>query len=170
RYQDWVARGLFYADASAPGPAYCIVIPPPNVTGSLHMGHALDHTLIDALVRRRRMQGYVTLWLPGMDHAGIATQNVVERELAKEGLDRHEIGREGFVARVWEWKAEQGGRITQQMRKMGFSCDWTRERFTMDEGCSRAVRAVFVRLYDEGLIYRANRIINWCPRCHTALS
>jgi valyl-tRNA synthetase len=134
------------------------------------MGHAFEHSLIDATIRRKRMQGYAALWLPGTDHAGIATQNVVERELAKEGLDRHEIGREAFVERVWEWKAEQGGRITQQMRKMGSSCDWSRERFTMDEGCSRAVRVVFVRLYEEGLIYRANRIINWCPRCHTALS
>jgi valyl-tRNA synthetase len=170
RYQDWVARGLFYADASTPGPAYCIVIPPPNVTGSLHMGHALDHTLIDALVRRRRMQGYVTLWLPGMDHAGIATQNVVERELAKQGLSRHDLGREEFVERVWQWKAESGGKILGQMRRLGDSVDWSRERFTMDEGLSRAVLTIFKRLYDDGLIYRAERIINWCPRCLTALS
>ena len=170
RYQDWVARGLFYADASAPGPAYCIVIPPPNVTGSLHMGHALDHTLIDALVRRRRMQGYLTLWLPGMDHAGIATQNVVERELAKQGLSRHDLGREEFVERVWQWKAESGGKILGQMRRLGDSVDWSRERFTMDEGLSRAVLTIFKRLYDDGLIYRAERIINWCPRCMTALS
>jgi valyl-tRNA synthetase len=146
------------------------VIPPPNVTGSLHMGHAFEHSLIDATIRRKRMQGFAALWLPGTDHAGIATQNVVERELAKEGLDRHEIGREAFVERVWRWKEEQGGQITTQMRRMGSSCDWSRERFTMDEGCSRAVRVVFVRLYEQGLIYRANRIINWCPRCHTALS
>ena len=170
RYQDWVARGLFHADASAPGPAYCIVIPPPNVTGSLHMGHALDHTLIDALIRRRRMQGYVTLWLPGMDHAGIATQNVVERELAKQGLSRHDLGREAFVERVWQWKAESGGKILGQMRRLGDSVDWSRERFTMDEGLSRAVLTIFKRLYDDGLIYRAERIINWCPRCLTALS
>ena len=170
RYQDWVARGLFHADAGAPGPAYCIVIPPPNVTGSLHMGHALDHTLIDALIRRRRMQGYVTLWLPGMDHAGIATQNVVERELARQGLSRHDLGREAFVERVWQWKAESGGKILGQMRRLGDSVDWSRERFTMDEGLSRAVLTIFKRLYDDGLIYRAERIINWCPRCLTALS
>jgi valyl-tRNA synthetase len=146
------------------------MIPPPNVTGSLHIGHALDHTLIDALVRRRRMQGYNTLWLPGTDHAGIATQNVVERELAKEGLSRHDIGREAFVERVWKWKAESGGRILGQMRRLGDSADWTRERFTMDEGLSRAVQTIFKRLFDDDLIYRAQRIINWCPRCMTALS
>ena len=146
------------------------MIPPPNVTGSLHIGHALDHTLIDALIRRRRMQGYDTLWLPGMDHAGIATQNVVERELAKEGLSRHDLGREAFVERVWQWKAESGGMILGQMRRLGDSVDWTRERFTMDEGLSRAVQTIFKRLYDDGLIYRAERIINWCPRCLTALS
>ena len=146
------------------------MIPPPNVTGSLHMGHALDHTLIDALIRRRRMQGYVTLWLPGMDHAGIATQNVVERELAKQGLSRHDLGREAFVERVWQWKAESGGKILGQMRRLGDSVDWSRERFTMDEGLSRAVLTIFKRLYDDGLIYRAERIINWCPRCLTALS
>jgi len=170
RYQDWVARGLFGADPAEPGPAYCIVIPPPNVTGSLHMGHALDHTLIDALIRRRRMQGYVTLWLPGMDHAGIATQNVVERELAKQGLSRHDLGRDAFVERVWQWKAESGGTILGQMRRLGDSVDWSRERFTMDEGLSRAVQTIFKRLFDDGLIYRAERIINWCPRCLTALS
>ena len=146
------------------------MIPPPNVTGSLHIGHALDHTLIDALVRRRRMQGYTALWLPGMDHAGIATQNVVERELAKEGLSRHDLGREAFVERVWQWKAESGGKILGQMRRLGDSVDWSRERFTMDEGLSRAVQTIFKRLYDDGLIYRAERIINWCPRCLTALS
>ena len=170
RYDGWVERGLFSADTGAPGPAYCIVIPPPNVTGSLHMGHALDHTLMDALVRRRRMQGYTALWLPGMDHAGIATQNVVERELAKQGLSRHDLGREAFVERVWQWKAEYGGRILSQMRHLGDSVDWTRERFTMDEGLSRAVQTIFKRLFDDGLIYRADRIINWCPRCMTALS
>jgi len=146
------------------------MIPPPNVTGSLHIGHALDHTLIDSLVRRRRMQGYNTLWLPGTDHAGIATQNVVERELAREGLSRHDLGREAFVERVWQWKAEYGGKILGQMRRLGDSVDWTRERFTMDEGLSRAVQTIFKRLYDDGLIYRAQRIINWCPRCMTALS
>ena len=157
-------------DVSPEHPAFCVVIPPPNVTGSLHIGHALNHTLIDALVRRRRMQGYTTLWVPGMDHAGIATQNVVERELAKEGLSRHDLGREAFVERVWQWKAESGGKILGQMRRLGDSVDWSRERFTMDEGLSRAVQTVFKRLFDDGLIYRAERIINWCPRCLTALS
>ena len=158
------------ADVSAAAPAFSIVIPPPNVTGSLHIGHALDHTLMDALVRRRRMQGYTTLWLPGMDHAGIATQNVVERHLAAQGLSRHDLGRDGFIDRVWQWKAESGGVILGQMRRLGDSVDWTRERFTMDEGLSRAVQTIFKRLYDDGLVYRAERIINWCPRCLTALS
>ncbi len=170
RYERWEKAGYFAADAHADAPAFCIVIPPPNVTGSLHIGHALDHTLIDALVRRRRMQGYNTLWLPGMDHAGIATQNVVERELAKEGLSRHDLGREAFIERVWQWKAESGGKILGQMRRLGDSVDWSRERFTMDEGLSRAVQTIFKQLYDDGLIYRAERIINWCPRCLTALS
>jgi len=170
RYEHWEKAGYFGADAQATAPAYCIVIPPPNVTGSLHIGHALDHTLMDALIRRRRMQGYNTLWLPGMDHAGIATQNVVERELAKEGLSRHDLGREAFVERVWQWKAESGGKILGQMRRLGDSVDWSRERFTMDAGLSRAVQTIFKQLYDDGLIYRAERIINWCPRCLTALS
>jgi valyl-tRNA synthetase len=170
RYERWEKAGYFAADADSTAPAYCIVIPPPNVTGSLHIGHALDHTLIDALIRRRRMQGYNTLWLPGMDHAGIATQNVVERELAKEGLSRHDLGREAFVERVWQWKASSGGKILGQMRRLGDSVDWSRERFTMDAGLSRAVQTIFKQLYDDGLIYRAERIINWCPRCLTALS
>jgi len=169
-YQRWEDAGAFRPETNPDGEPFCIVIPPPNVTGSLHMGHAFEHALIDATIRRKRMQGYAALWVPGSDHAGIATQNVVERELAKEGTDRHELGREVFIERVWEWKETYGGRITQQMRRMGSSCDWSRERFTMDEGLSRAVRVVFVRLYEEGLVYRANRIINWCPRCHTALS
>ncbi len=172
-YDSWEKRGLMSADpaeVSPEKPAFCTVIPPPNVTGSLHIGHALNHTLIDALVRRRRMQGYTALWVPGMDHAGIATQNVVERELAKEGLSRHDLGREAFVERVWQWKAKSGGKILGQMRRLGDSVDWTRERFTMDEGLSRAVQTVFKRLFDDGLIYRAERIINWCPRCLTALS
>jgi len=169
-YQGWVDAGYFTADARSDAPAFTIMIPPPNVTGSLHIGHALDHTLIDTLVRRRRMQGYNTLWLPGTDHAGIATQNVVERELAKEGLSRHDLGREAFVERVWQWKHEYGGKILAQMRRLGDSVDWTRERFTMDAGLSRAVQTIFKRLYDDGLIYRAERIINWCPRCMTALS
>ena len=177
RYELWEKAGYFTPEAldNVPGsnpdaPSYAIVLPPPNVTGILHIGHALNHTLSDILVRRRRMQGYRTLWLPGMDHAGIATQNVVERELAKEGLSRHDLGREAFVDRVWQWKAEYGGRILSQMRRLGDSVDWSRERFTMDEGLSRAVQTIFKRLYDDGLIYRAERIINWCPRCLTALS
>jgi valyl-tRNA synthetase len=170
RYQGWVDAGYFTADATAAAPSFTIMIPPPNVTGSLHIGHALDHTLIDALVRRRRMQGYAALWLPGTDHAGIATQNVVERELAKEGLSRHDLGRDAFVERVWQWKASSGGAILGQMRRLGDSVDWTRERFTMDPGLSRAVQTIFKRLFDDGLIYRAQRIINWCPRCMTALS
>ena len=169
-YGRWAQAGLFTPDPARPGPTFSIVIPPPNVTGSLHMGHALDHTLQDTLVRRRRMQGYTTLWLPGMDHAGIATQNVVERELAKEGLSRHDLGRERFVERVWQWKAASGGKILGQMRRLGDSVDWTRERFTMDEGLSAAVHTIFKQLFDDGLIYRAERIINWCPRCLTALS
>src|ERR1041385_4197749 len=147
-----------------------IVIPPPNVTGSLHMGHMLNHTVHDVIVRRKRMQGFNTLWLPGMDHAGIATQNVVERELRKEGLTRHDLGREKFIERVWQWKEQYGGIILKQIRRIGASCDWSRERFTLDAGLSRAVREVFVRLYEEGLIYRGKRLINWCPRCMTALS
>jgi valyl-tRNA synthetase len=170
-YQRWVDAGYFTADPHSGKPPFCIVIPPPNVTGSLHLGHAMDHTLIDILTRRRRMQGYDALWLPGMDHAGIATQNVVERELAKnDGLTRHDLGRDAFVAKVWEWKAESGGAILGQMRRLGDGVDWTRERFTLDEGLSRAVQTIFKRLYDDELIYRAERIINWCPRCRTALS
>ena len=170
RYALWEKAGYFIADPERDAPTFSIVIPPPNVTGVLHIGHALDHTIIDAVVRRRRMQGYTTLWLPGMDHAGIATQNVVERELAKEGLSRHDLGREAFVERVWQWKATSGGKILSQMRRLGDSVDWTRERFTMDPGLSRAVQTIFKRLFDDGLIYRAERIINWCPRCLTALS
>jgi valyl-tRNA synthetase len=169
-YERWIERGYFEADEKSDRPPFCIVIPPPNVTGSLHVGHAFEHTLIDALVRRRRMQGYEALWLPGMDHAGIATQNVVERELAKQGLSRHDLGREGFVERVWAWKAESGGKILDQMRRLGDGVAWSRERFTMDDGLSRAVQEIFKRLYDDGLVYRAERIINWCVRCHTALS
>jgi valyl-tRNA synthetase len=170
RYEQWVAAGLFRADAGSDRPPYAIVIPPPNVTGSLHIGHALDHTIQDALIRRKRMQGYEALWLPGMDHAGIATQNVVERQLAADGASRHDLGREKFVERVWQWKAESGGKILGQMRRLGDSVDWTRERFTMDEGLSRAVLTIFKRLFEDDLIYRAERIINWCPRCLTALS
>jgi valyl-tRNA synthetase len=169
-YERWVAAGYFEADAKSGKPAFSVVIPPPNVTGSLHIGHALDLTLQDAVVRRKRMQGFETLWLPGMDHAGIATQNAVEKELAKEGVSRHDLGREAFVAKVWEWKEQSGGHILGQIRRLGLSVDWSRERFTLDEGLSRAVQTIFKQFYDDGLIYRAERIINWCPRCLTALS
>jgi valyl-tRNA synthetase len=167
----WEAARHFEVDPRSAKPPYCIVIPPPNVTGSLHLGHAFQHTLMDALTRRRRMQGYESLWLPGMDHAGIATQTLVERHLAEtEGKSKHDFTREDFVDRVWRWKAEYGGKILGQMRRLGEGVDWTRERFTMDEGLSRAVLTIFKRLYDDELIYRAERIINWCPRCQTALS
>jgi valyl-tRNA synthetase len=169
-YQRWTDGGYFTPDAIPGQSSFSIVIPPPNVTGSLHVGHALDHSIQDALIRRQRMRGVATLWLPGMDHAGIATQNVVERELGKEGLSRHDLGRDAFVKKVWEWKAQSGGKILGQMRRLGDSVDWGRERFTMDEGLSRAVLTIFKRLYEDGLIYRAERIINWCPRCLTALS
>ncbi|MFD9412295.1 valine--tRNA ligase [Streptomyces sp. NPDC059989] len=169
-YERWVERGYFTADAASEKPAYTIVIPPPNVTGSLHLGHAFQHTLMDALTRRKRMQGFESLWLPGMDHAGIATQNKVEQQLAEEGKSRHDLGREEFVERVWQWKEEYGGKILGQMRRLGDGVDWSRERFTMDEGLSKAVQTIFKKLFDDGLIYRAERIINWCPRCLTAIS
>ncbi|MFD1932619.1 valine--tRNA ligase [Nonomuraea mangrovi] len=169
-YERWVAGGYFGADPGSGREPYSIVLPPPNVTGVLHIGHALDHSIQDALTRRARMRGMETLWLPGMDHAGIATQNVVERELGKEGLSRHDLGREAFIERVWQWKEESGGKILGQMKRLGDGVDWSRERFTMDEGLSRAVQTIFKRLFDDGLIYRAERITNWCPRCLTALS
>ncbi len=169
-YERWVERGYFEADEHSEKPPYSIVIPPPNVTGSLHLGHAFEHTLIDALVRRKRMQGFEALYQPGMDHAGIATQNVVERELGKEGKSRHDLGREAFVERVWQWKNESGGQISGQMRRLGEGVAWSRERFTMDEGLSTAVQTIFKRMYDEELIYRKERIVNWCPRCLTAIS
>ncbi len=170
-YQNWVEKGYFTPDPDSTSPAFSVVIPPPNVTGQLHMGHALDETLQDILVRTKRMQGYNTLWVPGTDHAGIATQIKVEERLrVDEGLTRYDLGREEFLKRVWAWKDSYEARITGQLKKLGASCDWTRQRFTMDEGCSHAVREVFVNLYDKGLIYRGHRIINWCPRCLTALS
>ena len=170
-YQMWCDRGYFTPDPANPAPAYSVVIPPPNVTGQLHMGHALDETLQDILVRTKRMQGYNTLWVPGTDHAGIATQIKVEERLrVDEGKTRYDLGREEFLRRVWAWKDSYEARITGQLKKLGASCDWTRQRFTMDDGCSRAVREVFVNLYDKGLIYRGHRIINWCPHCATALS
>lgn len=170
-YQGWVDAGYFTADATSDKPAYSIVLPPPNVTGQLHMGHALDHTLMDSLARRKRMQGYEVLWLPGMDHAGIATQTKVEAQLKEtEGKDRFDYGREEFIERVWEWKKEYGGQIGHQMRMIGDSLDWSRERFTLDEGLSRAVQTIFKDLFDRGLIYRANRMVNWSPVLKTAVS
>ncbi|HEB78086.1 MAG TPA: valine--tRNA ligase, partial [Methylothermaceae bacterium] len=167
-YRIWEDSGYF--KPSGKGEPYCIMIPPPNVTGSLHMGHAFQDTIMDALIRYHRMRGYNTLWQPGTDHAGIATQMVVERLLEQEGKTRHDLGREKFLEKVWEWKAHSGGTITRQLRRMGASVDWSRERFTMDEGLSRAVREVFVRLYEEGLIYRGKRLVNWDPVLHTAVS
>lgn len=169
-YSLWEEKGFFKPALDSKKQPYCIVIPPPNVTGTLHMGHALNATLQDILIRWKRMLGYNALWIPGTDHAGIATQNVVERQLLSEGVDRYTIGRDAFLERVWQWKENCGGRIIDQLKRIGASCDWSRLRFTMDEGLSKAVREVFLRLFDEGLIYRDLRLINWCPRCHTALS
>ena len=169
-YTKWIDAGYFTADANSSKEPFTIVIPPPNVTGNLHIGHALDQTLQDCLTRMKRMQGFEALWLPGMDHAGIATQNVVEKQLATQGLSRHDLGREDFIKKVWEWKSESGGQILGQMRRLGDSVDWSREAFTMDENLSQAVLTIFKKLFDQGLIYRAERIINWCPRCLTALS
>ena len=169
-YQKWQSAGYFKADADSKKPPFTIVIPPPNVTGSLHIGHALDHTIQDLLIRMKRMKGFEALWLPGMDHAGIATQNVVEKQLAAEGKSRHDLGREAFVEKVWQWKAESGGAILDQMKRLGDSVDWDREAFTMDANLSKAVLTIFKQLFDQDLIYRAERIINWCPRCLTALS
>ncbi|OIR44411.1 valine--tRNA ligase [Corynebacterium sp. NML130628] len=170
-YEGWVEKGYFTADAASDKPAYSVMLPPPNVTGQLHMGHALDHTLIDVMVRRKRMQGYEVLWLPGMDHAGIATQTKVETKLkAEEGKDRYDYGREEFVDKVWEWKHQYGGTITTQMRAIGDSVDWSRERFTLDDGLSRAVQTIFKQLYDAGMIYRDYRLVNWSPVLETAVS
>ncbi|MDD3088786.1 MAG: valine--tRNA ligase [Candidatus Omnitrophica bacterium] len=169
-YAEWTAERLFRADENSLKPPYSVVIPPPNVTGILHIGHALNNTIQDIIVRMKRMQGYETLWMPGTDHAGIATQNVVERQLSREGKTRHDLGREKFLKRVWKWKEDHGSTIIRQLKRLGCSCDWDRTRFTMDEGLSRAVKEVFVRLYEEGLLYKGDYIINWCPRCETALS
>jgi len=169
-YGIWEERGYFHAEADSPKKPYCIVIPPPNVTGSLHLGHALNNTLQDVLIRYKRMDGYNALWMPGTDHAGIATQYVVERQLEKEGKTKEDLGREAFIARVWQWKQESGDTIIRQLKRLGASCDWARERFTMDAGLSAAVREVFVRLWEEGLIYQGDYIVNWCPRCQTVLS
>ncbi|MDP6884756.1 MAG: class I tRNA ligase family protein, partial [Rhodospirillales bacterium] len=169
-YSRWEAAGAFACGRSPDARPYTIVIPPPNVTGSLHIGHALNNTLQDILVRFERMRGRDVLWQPGTDHAGIATQMVVERQLEGEGTTRHQLGREAFVNRVWEWKAESGDTITRQLRRLGASCDWSRERFTLDDGLSTAVRKVFVDLYKQGLIYKDKRLVNWDPKLHTAIS
>lgn len=169
-YSFWEENKLFTPSLHSKKPPFSMVIPPPNVTGSLHMGHALNNTIQDIVARYKRMKGFEVLWVPGTDHAGIATQNVVERELVREGLSREMLGREEFIKRVWKWKEEYGGKIIYQLKKMGASCDWTRERFTMDEGLSRAVREVFIQLWKDGLIYRGDYVINWCPRCKTALA
>ena len=170
-YQGWVDSGYFKADPASDKPPFSIVLPPPNVTGQLHMGHALDHTLMDAMARRKRMQGFEVLWLPGSDHAGIATQTKVEASLKEtEGKDRFDYGREAFVEKVWEWKDQYGGVIQRQMRAIGDSVDWSRERFTLDDGLSRAVQTMFKELFDAGLIYRANRMVNWSPVLQTAIS
>jgi len=170
-YDRWEKSGYFAPEINRDpkAPVFSIAIPPPNVTGSLHMGHALQHTFMDVLTRYKRMSGFRTLWLPGIDHAGISTQLMVTRALKKEGINRHELGREKFVERVWQWKKESGGQITIQIRREGASVDWSREQFTMNEDLSRAVREEFVRLYEEGLIYRGNRIVNWGPNDQTVL-
>ena len=169
-YKFWCDHKYFHAEVNPDKKPYTIVIPPPNITGQLHMGHALDETLQDILIRWRRMEGYETLWLPGTDHASIATEAKIVEAMRKEGITKEEIGREKFLERAWEWKAQYGGRIVEQLKKLGSSCDWDRERFTLDEGCSKAVREVFCKLYDKGLIYRGERIINWCPHCLTSIS
>ena len=170
-YQMWEEKGAFRAEVDPDKKPFAIVMPPPNITGQLHMGHALDQTLQDVLTRWKRMQGYSALWLPGSDHASIATEvKVVEKIREEEGKEKEDLGREEFLKRAWAWKEEYGGRITRQCRKLGDSCDWSRERFTMDEGCNKAVKHFFVKLYEKGLIYKGNRLINWCPQCGTSLS
>ena len=169
-YKFWEENDCFKADNKSQKPPYSIVIPPPNVTGVLHMGHALDETLQDILIRYHRMAGFETLWLPGTDHAGIATQNVVEKQLAREGTNRHELGREKFLEKTWEWANLHKSRILGQLKRLGASFDLSRERFTFDEGCSKAVKKVFVDLYNKGLIYKGAYIVNWCPRCQSAIS
>ncbi|MCX5708161.1 MAG: class I tRNA ligase family protein, partial [Candidatus Omnitrophica bacterium] len=169
-YKDWEDKKLFSAKVNPAAKPFCIVIPPPNVTGILHMGHALNDTIQDILIRYHRMNADEALWMPGTDHAGIATQNAVEKSIAKEGLKRQDLGREKFLERVWTWKEQYGSTIIRQLKKLGASCDWQRTRFTMDEAYSGAVKEVFVKLYEKGLIYQGHRIINWCPRCQTALA
>ena len=169
-YEFWMNGRYFHAEVDSKKKPYTIVIPPPNITGQLHMGHALDETLQDILIRFRRMQGYSALWLPGTDHASIATEAKIVEAMKQEGVTKEDIGRDGFMKRAWEWKEKYGGTIISQLKKLGSSCDWDRERFTLDEGCSEAVKEVFVKLYNEGLIYRGERMINWCPNCKTSIS
>ena len=169
-YQFWQDGGYFHTEADPDKKPYTIVMPPPNVTGQLHMGHALDNTMQDVLIRTKRMQGYAALWVPGTDHASIATEAKVVEAMRAEGLTKEMVGRDGFLERAWDWKTKYGNRIVSQLKKLGTSCAWQRERFTMDEGCSDAVKEVFVRLYDKGLIYRGNRMVNWCPHCNTSIS
>ena len=169
-YRFWLDQHYFHAERDPEKKPYTIVMPPPNITGQLHMGHALDMTLQDILIRWRRMQGYSALWVPGTDHASIATEAKIVEAMRKEGLTKEQIGREAFLGRAWEWRKKYGSRIVEQLKKLGCSCDWDRERFTLDDGCSKAVREVFVRLYEKGLIYRGERIINWCPHCKTSIS
>jgi valyl-tRNA synthetase len=169
-YKNWLEKGYFTPRVDEDKEPFCIVIPPPNITGQLHMGHALDNTMQDIIIRWKRMQGYSTLWLPGTDHASIATEAKIKEKLAEEGLTKYDLGRDAFLERAWEWKEQYGGRIVEQLKHLGSSLDWSRERFTMDEGCSKAVTHVFIKLYEKGLIYQGDRIINWCPDCKTALS
>ena len=169
-YKKWLDKKYFHAEVDRSKKPFTIVMPPPNITGQLHMGHALDNTLQDILIRFKRMQGYNALWQPGTDHASIATEVKVTNKLREEGIDKEELGREGFLKRTWEWREEYGGRIVSQLKKLGSSADWDRERFTMDEGCSKAVQEVFIRLYEKGYIYQGSRIINWCPVCQTSIS
>ncbi|MED9932351.1 MAG: class I tRNA ligase family protein, partial [Catenibacillus sp.] len=169
-YEKWMNKKYFHAEVDRSRKPFTIVMPPPNVTGQLHMGHALDSTMQDILIRFKRMQGYNALWQPGTDHAAIATEVKVIEKLKSEGIDKEDLGREGFLEKAWEWKEEYGGRINNQLKKMGASADWDRERFTMDEGCSKAVEEVFVNLYEKGYIYKGSRIVNWCPVCQTSIS
>ena len=169
-YKKWLEKKYFHAEVDESKKPFTIVIPPPNITGQLHMGHALDNTMQDILIRTKRMQGYNALWQPGTDHASIATEAKIVEALKKEGTSKQELGREKFLERAWEWKKEYGGRIVEQLKKLGSSCDWDRERFTMDEGCNKAVNKVFTSLYEKGLIYKGSRIVNWCPVCNTSIS
>ena len=169
-YSEWMNKGYFKPSGDTSKDSFCIVMPPPNITGQLHMGHALDNTLQDILVRYKRMKGFDTLWVPGTDHASIATEARIVATMKEEGLTKDDLGRDKFLERAWEWKKQYGGRIVEQLKKIGSSCDWEHERFTMDEGCSEAVKDVFIKYYNEGLIYRGERIINWCPKCLTSIS